>query len=249
MGYRGFAASLSKGIAAAALGLILAAGSTAPGNAQAISPGERLVDRVDFIDADLAQAIQALKAQTGIEIVIESSDKPYKSVTLSLNKRPLVEVLRIMCEAANASFREEGGIFVISPRDARPKVVELPVKAAPAPVVPKRTKTEKIRLVNTRPTEILYYFGIDQRDLAGEARNERGTVNIDPYRNVPKAGTPNIQNLGGGSGNIGPIPAQQVPPVVPVQGASPLQNGGDEAYQGFGGGRGGGGLGGAGLGG
>src|SRR5687768_329426 len=149
MGYRGYSASLRNGTAALALGIILAAGSLAPVSAQATNPGERIVKSIDIVNADLHHAVQLLKAQTGIDIVIEANNKPYGPVNVTLTDKPLADVLRLVCQSAGAAFREESGIFVIGPQDSRPRIVEpVPVKAA-APIARQRSRMEKIRLVNS----------------------------------------------------------------------------------------------------
>src|SRR5687768_4508222 len=120
MGYRGYSASLRNGAAALALGVILAAGSLVPVSAQATNPGERIVKSIDLVNADLNLAVQLLKSETGIEIVIEANNKPYGAVNLTLTDKPLAEVLRRICQSAGAAFREESGIFVIGPQDSKP---------------------------------------------------------------------------------------------------------------------------------
>ncbi|MGC8667604.1 MAG: type II secretion system protein GspD [Chthonomonadales bacterium] len=253
MGYRGYTAGLLASIATLALCCVLMAAAPAC-RAQNKAAGQTILERVDFMDADLQQAVNSLVKMTGIEIGFEPGDKPYKRITLTLENRPLDFVLKRMCELAGASVREDNGVYIIGPKQAEaPKPVQ--AEAPPPTPAPRlRTRVEKIRLQNSRPTEILRYFGVDQSPLGEEeqARYERFANSINPYRIAEKRfGTePSLQNLS--PSTIQNLNTPQVPPVVPTTnpvGPAPQENRssapGTEQGQGYGGGFGGiGGIGG-----
>jgi general secretion pathway protein D len=147
--------------------------------------------------------------------------------------------------------RFQDGIYFIGPKGAVPQpAIENPNSrpdAEPVERVKPRSRMEKIRLQNMRPTEVLYYLGIDQGYLNQLERfmqtNEFGRAN-NPWRNVDTR-YPTIQNLNA---------APQAPPVVPTATNGFNQENrstgpGGENAQGFGGGGfGGGGRGGGGAG-
>src|SRR5262249_50644674 len=130
--------------------------------AQNDKPGDIIVQRVDIVDADLQQAIALLKVQTGVEIIIESSEKPYGRVTMTLTNRPLEYVLNKMCSGAGASCRVENGVYIVGPKDAAPIIAPAPPSDPKEPVAPLKMRIEKIQLRNSRPTEILYLLGLNQ---------------------------------------------------------------------------------------
>lgn len=249
MGYRTRSVGLARGIAACVLGI--AAFGTAIPSACAqdnASPGQIVVKRVDLLDADLQYAVGLLRQQTGVQIVIQQAvDKPYGHVTVSLEDKPLDQVLRNMCFSAGASMRFQDGVYFIEPKGLTP-VIEAPVKPEEPVEKPRlKTRTEKIRLQNMRPTEVLYYLGIDQgyvNQMERMMQMESFGAN-KPWKNVDTR-YPTLQNLNA---------APSAPPIVPTASGTP--NGqenrsagpGGENLQGFGGGFGGGGRGGGGIGG
>ncbi len=136
--------------------------------------------RIDLVNADLRQAISLLRQQTGADFVIESSDKPYGKVTLSLDNQPLDEVLKLMCESAGASLKVENGIYFIGPKSmdtnkaasttSQPST-DIQAGGATAPklasVPQQELHTVKIQLYNTRPSEVLEALGIEQGRING----------------------------------------------------------------------------------
>src|SRR5690348_15285599 len=96
MGFRSRFPGRLVGVAVAAAGFGLWAASAPPcraqesakDNTQTTRPGETIVSRIDLVDADLDRAVSLLKAQTGVDLVIEKGDAPYKLVTLSLTNKP-----------------------------------------------------------------------------------------------------------------------------------------------------------------
>src|SRR5262249_44886711 len=131
MGYRGRSAGLITGLFALAVGVGFMCSTPRSCVAQNEKPGDIVVQRVDIVDADLQQAIALLKVQTGVEIIIESSDKPYGRVTMTLTNKPLDFVLTKMCSGAGASVRVENGVYIIGPKDAAPPVAPVPVPMEP----------------------------------------------------------------------------------------------------------------------
>src|SRR2546423_8989141 len=152
MGYRGRSAGLITGIMAVTTGLALLGLPSRACRAQD-NPGQTIVSRVDLVEADLQQAIQLLKAQTGIEIMIASSEKPYGRITMTITNRPLDFVLNQMCRLAGAAVRVEKGVYVVGPKEAfvDPKTdasVAARVQSDPLPTDPpvvRKLRTEKIR--------------------------------------------------------------------------------------------------------
>ena len=196
-----------------------------------------MVNRVDLVDADLQAAVRMLMAQTGVEIVIESSDKPYGRVNLTLEKKSLSSVLNMICLAAGASVRQEGGVYVIGPKGAAKPEVEpaKAVDAAPAPLPEpapvKKMRVERIRCINARPSELLSFMGRDAGPLPDMMR--KLMFDQMPDRNAYSKVEPvNVNQM---SRNI-------VPPAVTTSSQAP--NTGAEAQQfgGRGGGMGGGGM-------
>jgi general secretion pathway protein D len=227
--------------------------------AQEATPGKINVSRVDLVGADLYAAVNLLKQQTGVEIVIESSDRPYGNVTMTLLDKPLEFVLSQMCRAAGAYLRTENGVFIIG---SQPQVA--PVPATPdeprqilTPALPVKKRFEKIQLRHSQASEILKQLGLDQGSLNGlqqkliydgflETMQQRnGFTNNRQF--VSQLNSNPVVNVNSGTG--------QVPPVVPTgQNGDARQNeagaiGRGGGFGGGGGGLGGGGLGGGGLGG
>lgn len=162
MGHRSRSASWRWALAAT-LALAIGLSQSGPALAQETANGQMIVQRVDLVDADLQAAVRMLMAQTGAEIVIEASDRPYGRVNLTLEKKPLETVLQMICRAAGASLRNEGGIYIIGPKGSEPAPVAAPQKpaetTAQAPLVPappRRMITERIRLQNIRPSEVVW---------------------------------------------------------------------------------------------
>jgi general secretion pathway protein D len=199
-----------------------------------------VVQRVDLVDADLQAAVRMLMAQTGVEIVIEASDKPYGRINLMLEKRPLDTVLQMICRAAGASVRTEGGVYVIGAKDKAP-AVETPKSAeqpaTPAvPQAPKRYRTERIAVQRSRPSEIVNF--LTHADISGRGDFLRSMM----FETLGdrKIGYGADINAGGTGRGPGPLVNDAQPPsVVPT---GPAASGNDREANQFGGGmRGGGG--------
>jgi general secretion pathway protein D len=256
MGFRKRSAGLTAGALALTMGLGLLAASPSVCRAQEASVGQRTVQHIDLVAADLIQAIQLLKQQTGAEIVLLHSDKPYAPVTLTLHDKSLDVVLKHMARNAGASVTIEDGIYVIGPKQADKPAANPAPQVDPAPAPPARRRTEKIRLTHSRASELKVY--IEQiRDPALINQIERGLIFDlngksfrNPFANFQGAKPPSTIEFNKGSES-----GDRVPPVVPTGNdavAAPRSgfNQGEEGQLGgIGGGFGGGGLGGGGQGG
>jgi type II secretory pathway component GspD/PulD (secretin) len=267
MGYRGRSSGLMMGILTVAVVLGLLAGPAALCRAQDANPGQTIVSRVDLADADLQQAVNLLMAQTGVNIVIEASDKPYRRVNATLTNLPLDKVLRYICRSAGASLRMEDGIYVIGPKEetpAPPKIAEGSAPAPSEPPAPRKLRTEKIRLVYSRPSELLKYLGLADQGPLNELERRWIYDTIEDLRNnnKHKIPPPQMPTFLTPTQASGPAVSPSVPPVVPTGEQNPVGTGeenrapngpGSEDRQvGLGGGggfgRGGGGFGGGGFG-
>ncbi len=240
----GFRARIA-GNGAAALGTLLGVLSlsliaVAPASGDDSAVGKKIVNSINLVEADLRSAIRLLMQQTGAEIVIEHSDKPYSTVSLTLDRKPLVTVLNAMCRSAGASLREENGVYYVGPRGAepvKPVVKEPVVDPIREPVKPLRVRREKIFLRHSNPSEVVNYLKqtsvpdpLLRRLLASGVQATTPFAKMDNLKSSP------LQSLN-------PVYA---PPVVPTS-QEPESGLPDEARQfGGGGGFGGGGQGGGG---
>ncbi len=252
MGLRSRSASSVWALAATYALVIVGFGSSAA-RAQESNAGHMIVQRVDLVDADLQAAIRMLMAQTGVEIVIEASDKPYGRVNLMLEKKPLDTVLQMICRAAGASVRTEGGVYVIGPKGAAPAVetpkTTEPDPSAPLPQTPKRYRTERIAVQNARPSQIVNF--LTRADMSGRGDFLRrmmfdalGSRRIGYSADV--AGGTSTRNMPEPLAGAGDSLNGQAPPVVPT---TPTSNGATLEENQFGGRGGIGGIGGGGVGG
>lgn len=226
MGFRSWSAS-GKWLLAATLALAVFIRGGAVAQAQEAPAGQLIVQRVDLVDADLQAAVRMLMAQTGAEIVIEASDKPYGRVNLMLEKKPLETVLQMICRAAGASLRVDGGVYIIGPRGsetseaARPTSQQPAEEVAPQPLVPnppKRFITERIRIQNARPSEIVAYLTRPELSGRGDFLRQLMFESLRP----PQTPYGNVETLNS-TGRPGPVSTPvaatsepQAPPVVPT---------------------------------
>jgi type II secretory pathway component GspD/PulD (secretin) len=151
-----------------------------------------------------------------------------------------------MCRSAGAFLRTEDGIYIISSKEmkAEPVSPKEPLLPADTPAPRGKMRVEKIRLQNSRPSEILRALGINQGRV-NEIEEQLLYELFEGLRDPIKDFNARQQRL-----QQGPAQQQQpnininVPPVVPTQ-TSNLggdSNASAEAGQlGVGGGRGGGG--------
>lgn len=264
MTFRVRSASLAVGTAALTLSIGLLAGLPVSGFAQEASTaaGQTLIPQVSIADADLRSAITMLKAQTGIDIVLEQpGDTAYGLVNVTLTNRSLDFVLRRIAGSAGADVRVEDGVYVVGPKGA----VKQPVKTNPEPLpqrveppVKRQVHYEKIRLQQSRASELKSilcgWYDEMKANFWEEGMRQLGALEGDP-NSIRKLDGPKNPSLLFPNGVGG---SQIVPPVVPTDRAPAIvpngrngQNGQEEGQRGGlgGGGLGGGGLGGGGLGG
>lgn len=101
------------------LGAALAIGALAPVYAIAQQAPEQARVTVDFDKAELLSAVQTLMKKTGVQILIDPSAEPFSKVTLHLADVPAEDAIRMICDAAGASFiRDENGVYLLSHKKA-----------------------------------------------------------------------------------------------------------------------------------
>jgi len=261
MSFRSRSLGVAAGTVALSLGLGLLAGpSTCAAQDTAREPlvGQSIVPQVNIVDADLRSAVNILRTTYGIDVVLEQpADKPYGLVNVSLANKPVDFVLRRIAKSAGASIRFEDGVYIIGPagaeRQAKPEAPPVQPVAAD-PVVRQRSRVERIRLQNTRPSEIkdILFGNANEQLINGLMQQLNYGMGTDPTGAHQQFGGPKMPAI------LFPDKTPSVPPVVPTDrapiapadGKSPNQAGEGQFGGGIGGGgRGGGGLGGGGLGG
>lgn len=215
-------------------------------------PGQRIVTRIELLEADLLTAVNMLSRDTGVDIVIEKDDLAYKPVSVNLRDKPLDTVLRFICRSAGASLRLEHGVYIIGPKDAvreeKPAKTEESVEAkpeTPAKVArPKQSARFKLNYVSVRDV-LAYLQGKDPRPMltpnphvfVGPELNPSNPYAALPDTRMPKSLQP-------------PLNIQNIPPAVPTQPADSRKGvdntppGSEDKQFGYGGGIGGRGIGG-----
>src|SRR5690349_14429500 len=110
--------ALRASMIAATLGLGLVTAPASVCLAQtADSPDQVMIQQFAVQDATLQSAINMLRIQTGVDIVLMPSDKPYGLVNATLTNKPLDTVLKLMAQSAGAAVRLEAGVYTIGPKD------------------------------------------------------------------------------------------------------------------------------------
>jgi len=113
-----------------------------------------LTKRVDINlkDADLLTATQTLTRLTGIQFVIQPTDKTFGKINLSLTGATAEDVIRYMCSAAGAwAERDENGVFIIR-WGTKPERNELP------PGVKRPSVLKKVKLQKADPKTVYDYL-------------------------------------------------------------------------------------------
>jgi general secretion pathway protein D len=260
---RGRSAGLMAGTVALAMGVgfsvICPVACAAQDGARETLAGQAVIPQVNIVDADLSSAVNILKTTYGIDVILEpSADKPYGRVNVSLTNKSVDLVLKSIARTAGASVRIEDGVYVVGPISAAPKPkpeVVQPVNPPAERTAPVRSRVERIRLQNTRPSEIknIIYGSASEMLINGIEQQLYANAVGDPTRSKPQElGAPRMPSILFGNENG----SQAVPPVVPTDRTpiSPAPGNGQTGPEGqrgggLGGGRGGGGLGGLGGGG
>lgn len=120
-------------------------------------------------DAPLKDVVNLLMQQSGANVVIADSAMLEKKITASLNDMPLEKVLDYIVKSAGVSFRKmEDGTYIIggnfaeepvvsksNPPDALPPVAVEAIASPP----PKEKKIVSIKLVHSKPSELLRLIG------------------------------------------------------------------------------------------
>lgn len=128
---------------------------------------------LDVVDADLAQVVRILTADSKANIVIADPEAKQKKVTVMLNEVPLETALRYVVESVGSSWhRTPDGVYIIGG-----KAPAQPEKVESAPTVPlidggstsharssvtearRDTRVERIPLYNTEPVYMMRLLG------------------------------------------------------------------------------------------
>lgn len=181
-------------------------------------------------DAPLKDVIMLLTQQTGANIVIADEARLAKNVTCSLNDVPLEKALDYVVKSAGVSYtRMEDGTYIIGAADSFAPLIspadiqaELPPVEQPAPTVTapppqKEKKVAVIKLVHSKPSELLRLLGwnlanpMPNCEIAypypGTASQRRERMGANVYQSTP-SGT--IYNFGEG------VPMINNQPVMPT---------------------------------
>jgi hypothetical protein len=145
--------------------------------------GRVIVKRVDLLDADLQYAVGLLRQMTGVQILIQPTDRPYGRVTLSIENRTLDQILRNVCRSAGASLSVQDDRYVIAPKDL---AFEKPIAPPRNLESGKQQPKVEMRIENLRPQFI--------RKVLGELSLTKSEVNgldklFEFYRSPPKGRT------------------------------------------------------------
>lgn len=184
------------------------------------------VGKVEITGAPLPVAIKLITQKTGINVVfINHPGTNFGTVDLSVNQKPIRDVLDLVARSAGAAFWEENGVFYIGSKEDAPKKSEplLPVES-PAPLEKKQTRYEKIKLLYISPQALMKTLGIGKTPIADIT--EQAQINMfhhfmsgDTFRVMtPTVSSPILQN-GGTQVNPASTPAQpqlNAAPSVPT---------------------------------
>lgn len=116
--------NLRKSVLALSLGAVLAS------SIAGAQTSETRLD-VNLKDADILTATKMVTQKTGLQFMFKSQ-KAFSKVTLQLKDQTADDVIRYICDAANAYVkRDDNGVYIISDQ---PMVAAAPVATAAAPV-------------------------------------------------------------------------------------------------------------------
>jgi general secretion pathway protein D len=233
-------------LAALGLGLVISTGLRSAAD-DVDSPGQIMIQQFAVQDATLQSAINFLRLQTGIDIILLPSEKPYGLVNATLSNKPLDVVLKHMVASAGAAVKYEAGVYTIGPKEEinRQPVFEPTRKEIEQPAPPRRARWERIRLQNSRPSELVQALGINQGNINAlehhflynnllDLKTGGLGLNALPRNSAMPRSLSNIESE---------AERGSVPPVVPTGGG---QGNGNKNEEGQIGGIGGGGFGGGG---
>ena len=248
--------------AKSALVAVLAASATfgivASACAQTTPADEPRIDNLDMRSAPLLIALKALTDQTGVQFIIEPSDKPFDKVTLKLGAISVEDALKYVCESAGAYFRrDESGVYIISHN--KPEVAKVVADPPAAPAAAQHKVVKKINLLHASPKDVyerMYDINpngpggqvFDTRVWEGlnyfQSLSQRSNLSMQKGVQMQSSATPNM------SPAVGDLTVPNHPFVAPETGsqiALPGESGnqtGPGLGSGFGGGGQNGGLGG-----
>ena len=204
---------------------------TAPLPARKTTAQNAVVESVELSDAPLGLAINLIRQKTGINVAIKNGSAAYGRVTLSIRRKPISDVLRLMAESAGADFWEENGVFWFGEKGSAPKKDEsapaLPVEEKEFVSPAEDIQWEKVRLSYINPHELLHRLGVDGGPMG--TLTDQFTANVlrmlanpaqGPTTSTPNGGVLLMQNSNGG-GNYQNVAV----PAVPTGNQAPTNNG------------------------
>ncbi len=196
------------------------------------------VGKVEITGAPLPVAIKLITQKTGINVVfINRPGQSFGTVDLSINQKPVREVLNLVAQSAGAAFWEENGVYYIGSKDDAPKKLEplLPQTESPSPIEKRVTRYEKIKLLYISPQSLLKALGIGKTPIAditeqAQINMFRHFMNGETFRVLnPTVGSPIMQNSAGQFN----APNQQTPinaaPAVPTTTQFPNSGANDQS--------------------
>lgn len=209
------------------------------------NPEDVLVD-VNLKDAEMVAATRMLTERTGLQFLIEPSEKPFKRITLRLEQTPAKDVLKYICQASGASYRRDGnGVYIIS---VGPGIIieGPPIKS---PEIPKPAVVKKFVVVKANAQDVFNQicFGKTWDPLQGYRSLQQHLDVVAPSTMKFRSGNP-VLNVSDKPTQFKPFDISQSQHAGPESSNSILLPG-ESGGQSLGGGGGGLGGGGGGLGG
>ena len=227
------------GLALTALSASLLAGGGVTARAQGTSPrsedpvvSEAVLKDVNLVGAPLSVALNLIRQQTHIDLVLKQGQ--YDRVNVSISQKPVSDALRLVAASAGADLWYENGVYFIGPKGSAPQ------PSVPQPITPsvineapgqKPLKYEKFYLKYTPPHRMLRMLGLagynplDPSDAAEVAANRAFMEGLYPKPYFGQAsGNNNISVLPNGP-TAAPNP--QVPTAPSVGPAAPTNTNGN----------------------
>ena len=127
---------------------------------QALSSALNTPVTVELDHALLSVALKLIHQRTGINIVVVNAAYKYDRVSLSLQNRPVNEVLSLIAESAGADLWQKDGIYFIGPKGSAPRPEPADPQNLPDIVQSARDRgprhTEKIKLIYSDPQVVVH---------------------------------------------------------------------------------------------
>ncbi|MHB0999330.1 MAG: type II secretion system protein GspD [Armatimonadota bacterium] len=162
--------------------LVVATFSAGAVQAQVSSP-QQATDRISLsvFDTDLQKVVQLLMKETKQNIIIADQSKMKNKVSVTLSDMPLEAVLGYVVKGAGCEInKDENGVFIISSIKT-PEVASVKTNVTPVDdnsnsyaqtidnsryIAKRDTKVEKVSLINTSPTDMMWLMGLyEMKDL------------------------------------------------------------------------------------